>query len=154
MSLENKNQSSTPHARLKYHLQSDVEYCTFWQLTTKGRTPVQLTVRRRILRSCRSVGNSFFLPHSRKIRKTPLAPKECKLRSKTTIVHCLAPPKNRARNLCRSQASKTECSESGANCVRGSWTVSTIANTQDNGRIQRHNNGAATRQLYWWRRTR
>ena len=36
MSLENKNQSSTPHARLKYHLQSAVEYCTFWQLTTKG----------------------------------------------------------------------------------------------------------------------
>ena len=110
-------------AKMKYHLQSCVEYCTFWQLTTKGRTPVQLTVRRRILRSCRSVGNSFFLPHSRKIRKTPLAPKECKLRSKTTIVHCLAPQKNRARNLCRSQASKTECSESGANCVRGSQAV-------------------------------
>ena len=55
-----------------------------------------------------------------------------------------SPPKNRARNLCRSQASKTECSESGANCVRGSQQFA-IANHQENGRIQQHKKMALLR---------
>ncbi len=56
----------------------------------------------------------------------------------------LAESKNRAHNLCRSQASKTEGSESSTDCVRGGWTVS-IANSQDNGRIQRHKKMALLR---------
>jgi hypothetical protein len=37
MSLENKKPIKyTVAKKMKYHLQSAVEHCTFWQLTTKG----------------------------------------------------------------------------------------------------------------------
>ena len=94
----------------------------FLAIDNERRTPVQPTVRRRISRSCRSVEDSFC-DTARKLEKTPYArtsKKNAMHVSRTTIVHCLAPQKNRARNLCRSQASKTECSESGTECVRGS----------------------------------
>jgi hypothetical protein len=84
----------------------------FLAIDNERRTPVQPTVRRRISRSCRSVEDSFC-DTARKLEKTPYAHCENNAMhvSKTTIVHCLAPQKNRARNLCRSQASKTENSE-------------------------------------------
>jgi hypothetical protein len=67
--------------------------------------------------------------------------------SKTTIVHCLAPQKNRAHNLCRSQASKTEGSEVAqiAYEVAEQFPQLQIANSQDNGRIQRHKKMALLR---------
>jgi hypothetical protein len=39
MSLENNTNQVHRTQKKKYDLQYAVEYCTFWQLTTKGKTP-------------------------------------------------------------------------------------------------------------------
>ena len=92
----------------------------FLAIDNERRTPVQPTVRRRISRSCRSVEDSFC-DTARKLEKTPYAHCENNAtRFQNDNCSLFSPPKNRVRNLCRSQTSKTEGSESGTDCVRGS----------------------------------
>ena len=148
MQCPSKTKTNQVHrGKMKYHLQSAVEHCTFWQLTTKRRTPVQPTVRRRISRSCRSVEDSFC-DTARKLEKTPYAlRKRCNARFQNDNCSLFSPPKNRARNLCRSQASKTEGSEVAqiAYEVAEQFPQLQIANSQYNGRIQRHKKMALLR---------
>jgi len=55
----------------------------------------------------------FFLRHSKEIRENSVCAlrKQCNARFQNDNCSLFSPPKNRARNLCRSQASKTENSE-------------------------------------------
>jgi hypothetical protein len=93
MSFESKETNQAQRTSQIWSPSVCVEYCTFWQLTTKGRTPVQLTVRRRILRSCRSVGNSLL--SATEPEELENSEKKCRLHvpKKATIIHWLAPPK-------------------------------------------------------------
>jgi hypothetical protein len=78
----------------------------FLAIDNERRTPVQPTVRRRISRSCRSVEDSFC-DTARKLEKTPYActsGKNAMHVSKNDNCSLFSPPKNRARNLFRSQA--------------------------------------------------
>jgi len=136
---------------MKYHLQSAVEHCTFWQLTTK-RKNTSTTSRPKKNFTKLQERRRFFLRHSKEIRENSV----CALRKnnamhvskKTTIVHCLAPQKI-GRETCvdlkqaRPRVAKwhrlrTRYLNSFHNCKQPrQWKNTT---TQEDG--------AATRQLY------
>ncbi len=56
-----------------------------------------------------------------------------------------SPPKNRARNLCRSQASKTENSEVAQIAYEVAEQFPQLQTPKNNGRIQRHKKMALLR---------